>query len=77
MGSGAVVYRCLGAYEACLPAEQRQTGKAPLQRLECKHLTLRTRLRRLTRRTSCFSKKQFFYYGLIALFTFHFFFRYL
>ena len=46
VGRGAVVCRCLGAYEACLPAEQRQTGKAPLQRLERKHLTLRTRLRR-------------------------------
>ena len=63
-----------GAYEACLPAEQRQTGKAPMQRLERKHLTLRTRLKRLTRKTICFSKKQFFHDGLITLFIFHFFF---
>lgn len=63
-----------GAYEACLPAEQRQAGKAPLQRLERKHLTLRTRLKRLTRKTICFSKKQFFHDGLITLFIFHFFF---
>lgn len=63
-----------GAYQACLPAEQLQTGKAPLQRLERKHLTLRTRLKRLTRKTSCFSKKQFFHDGLITLFIFHFFF---
>jgi len=53
-----------GAYEACLPTEQRQTGNAPLQRLERKRLTLRTRLRRLTRRTSYFSKKQFFHVWL-------------
>lgn len=64
-----------GTYEACLPAEQRQTGKTPLQRLERKRLTLRTRLRRLTRRTNCFSKKQFFHDGLIALFIFYSFFR--
>jgi len=63
-----------GAYEACLPTEQRQTGKAPMQRLERKHLTLRTRLKRLTRKTICFSKKQFFHDGLITLFIFHFFF---
>ena len=31
-------------------------------------------LKRLTRRKSCFSKKQFFYDGLIVLFIFHFFF---
>ena len=63
-----------GAYEACLPAEQRRTGKAPMQRLERKHLTLRTRLKRLMRKTICFSKKQFFHDGLITLFIVHFFF---
>lgn len=62
------------AYEACLPAEQRQIGKASMQRLERKHLTLRTRLKRLTRKTICFSKKQFFPDGLITLFIVHFFF---
>ena len=62
------------AYEACLPAEQRQVGKAAMQRLERKHLTLRTRLKRLARKTICFSKKQFFHDGLITLFIFHFFF---
>ena len=59
-----------GAYGACLPADQHQVGKAPMQRLERKHLTLRTRLKRLT---ICFSKKQFFPDGLITLFIFHFF----
>ncbi len=68
MDSGTVVYGCLGAYEACLPATQRQTGKAPMQRLERKHLALRTRLKRLLRKTICFSKKQFFHDGLITFF---------
>ena len=49
------------AYEACLPAEQRQVGKPAMQRLERKQLTLRTRLKRLARKTICFSKKQFFH----------------
>ena len=43
--------------EACLPAAQHQVGKGALQRLERKHLTLRTRLKRLARKTICFSKK--------------------
>ena len=63
-----------GAYTACLPADQHQVGKPPLQRLERKHPTLRTRLKRLTRRTICFSKKQFSHDGLITLFIVHFFF---
>ena len=50
-----------GAYAACLPAAQHRVGKAPMQRLERQHLTLRTRLKRLTRRTICCSKKQFFH----------------
>ena len=54
-----------GAYAACLPAVQHQVGKVPMQRLERKHLTLRTRLKRLARRMICFSKKQFFHDGLI------------
>ena len=62
------------AYQVCLPAGQRQAGKKPLQRLERKHLTLRTRLKRLMRKTICFSKKQFFHDGLITRFIFHFFF---
>lgn len=57
-----------------MPAEQGQTGKAPMQRLQRKHLPLRTRLKRLVRKTICFSKKQFFPDGLITLFIFHFFF---
>ena len=63
-----------GTYMACLPVEQHQVGKAPMQRLERKHLTLRTCIKRLACKTICFSKKQFFYDGLIISFIVHFFF---
>ena len=63
------------AYVDRLPAEQRVEDKAQLQSLERKHLTLRTRLKRLTRKTICFSKKTFFHDGLISLFIHHFFFQ--
>ncbi|GAA3955736.1 hypothetical protein GCM10022406_41410 [Hymenobacter algoricola] len=63
------------AYVDRLPAEQHVEDKAQLQRLERKHLTLRTRIKRLTRKTICFSKKSFFHDGVIALFIHHFFFQ--
>ena len=76
--AGGVVAQWLtdawGAYAACLPAAQHHVGKAPMPRLERKHLTLRTRLKRLARRTCCFSKKQFFHDEIITLFIFLFFF---
>ena len=62
------------AYVDELDPARRTEGKAALQGLERKHLTLRTRLKRLARKTICFSKKQFFHDGLITLFIFHFFF---
>ena len=61
------------AYVDELDPARRTEGKAALQGLERKHLTLRTRLKRLARKTICFSKKQFFHDGLITLFIFHFF----
>jgi len=63
------------AYVDRRPTEQRLEDKTQLQRLERKHLTLRTRLKRLTRKTICFSKKTFFHDGLISLFIQHFFFQ--
>ena len=47
-----------GAYERCLKIEQHQVGKANTQRIERKHLTLRTRIKRLARKTICFSKSE-------------------
>ena len=63
------------AYTTCLPAEEHQIDKPQLQRLERKHLTLRTRVKRLTRKTICFSKLLFFHDGIISLFIHHFFFK--
>jgi insertion element IS1 protein InsB len=45
-----------GAYQRHLPAEQHTVGKCYLQKIERKHLTLRTRLKRLMRQTLCFSR---------------------
>jgi len=45
-----------GAYERHLPSEQHTVGKANTQKIERKHLTLRTRIKRLVRKTICFSK---------------------
>jgi IS1 family transposase len=45
-----------GAYERHVEAEQHTVGKAHTQKIERKHLTLRTRIKRLVRKTICFSK---------------------
>jgi insertion element IS1 protein InsB len=45
-----------GAYRRHLPAAQHTVGKRYLQKIERKHLTLRTRLKRLTRQSLCFSR---------------------
>jgi len=45
-----------GAYERHLDAEQHTIGKAHTQKIESKHINLRTRIKRLARRTICFSK---------------------
>jgi IS1 family transposase len=44
-----------GAYERHLPAELHEVGKRKPQRIERKHLRLRTRIKRLVRKTICFS----------------------
>ena len=43
-----------GAYERHLDADQHQVGKANTQKIESKHINLRTRIKRLVRRTICF-----------------------
>jgi insertion element IS1 protein InsB len=45
-----------GAYTRHLEAGEHQPGKRHTQKIERKHLTLRTRIKRLTRKTICFSK---------------------
>jgi insertion element IS1 protein InsB len=57
-----------GAYRRHLPAEQHTVGKRYLQKIERKHLTLRTRLKRLTRQGLCFSRSIAMHDLVIGLF---------
>jgi insertion element IS1 protein InsB len=43
-------------YSSLLPCKQHTVGKSNTQRIERKNLTLRTRIKRLARKTICFSK---------------------
>jgi len=45
-----------GAYHRHLAPDQHVVGKRRTQQLERKHLTLRTRIKRLVRKTICFSR---------------------
>lgn len=57
-----------GAYERHIEPEKRETGKQNTQKIERKHLTLRTRIKRLARKTICFSKKTQMHDIVIGLF---------
>ena len=43
-----------GVYQRRLPPDQHRVGKLSMQKMERKHLTLRTRLNRLARKTCVF-----------------------
>lgn len=58
----------LGTYERHLDPQGHETGKDNLQKIERKHLTLRTRIKRLARKTICFSKSIFMHDLVIGLF---------
>jgi insertion element IS1 protein InsB len=45
-----------GAYKCDIDAAQHTMGKAHTQKIESQHSNLRTRIKRLVRRTICFSK---------------------
>lgn len=45
-----------GAYSRHLEADKHEIGKQYMQKIESKHINLRTRIKRLARRTICFSK---------------------
>lgn len=47
-----------GAYKRHLPAALHEVGKQKTQRIELKHLRLRTRIKRLARKKICFSKSE-------------------
>lgn len=56
------------SYRKYLPSDKHVISKNETQRIENKNLTLRTRLKRLTRKTSCFSKSEEVHDGVIGLF---------
>src|SRR5262249_5157068 len=57
-----------GTYERHVDAEHHAVGKEHMQRIESKHITLRTRIKRLVRRTICFSKTEHMHDLVIGLF---------
>lgn len=57
-----------GAYKRLLDQQHHTVGKANTQRIERKHLTLRTRIKRLARKTICFSKSEEMHDTVIGLF---------
>ena len=57
-----------GAYKRHLAPELHEVGKHPTQQLERKHLTLRTRIKRVVRKTICFSKSTRMHDLVIGLF---------
>jgi insertion element IS1 protein InsB len=57
-----------GAYTRHVETDQHQPGKRNAQKIERKHLTLRTRIKRLVRKTICFSKSTQMHDIVIGLF---------
>jgi insertion element IS1 protein InsB len=57
-----------GAYERHIEPVLHTVGKANTQTIERQHLTLRTRIKRLARKTICFSKSEWLHDVVIGLF---------
>jgi insertion element IS1 protein InsB len=57
-----------GAYERRIDPKQHAVGKQHTQTIESKHINLRTRIKRLVRRTICFSKMTTMHDLVIGLF---------
>ena len=57
-----------GAYERHIDPEQHTVGKQYTQKIESNHINLRTRIKRLVRRTICFSKTTTMHDLVIGLF---------
>ena len=57
-----------GVYNRYLPATAHTVGTIHTQQSERKHLTLRTQIKRLARKTICFSKSIFMHDTVIGLF---------
>lgn len=58
----------LGAYHRGLRYDAHEEGKRNTQKIERKFLTLRTRIKRLARKTICFSKSDLMHDTVIGLF---------
>lgn len=58
----------LSAYRKLLDANKHIEGKLNTQRIERKFLTLRTRIKRLARKTICFSKNELMHDTIIGLY---------
>ena len=57
-----------GAYERHIDVEQHHVGKENTQKIESKPINLRTRIKRLVRRTLCFSKTERMHDLVLGLF---------
>ena len=57
-----------GAYQRQMEEQAHVIGKSNTQKIERKHLTLRTRIKRLARKTICFSKSIVMHDLVIGLF---------
>ena len=57
-----------GTYERHIDPAQHTIGKAYTQKIESKHINLRTRIKRLVRRTMCFSKTTLMHDLVVGLF---------
>lgn len=57
-----------GVYSRHLASDSHEVGKQNTQKIERKHLTLRTRIKRLARKTICFSKSILMHDIVLGLF---------
>ena len=56
------------SYRKCIPASKHIAGKADTWRTERKNLNFRTHIRRLNRKTICFSKNEKVHDNVIGLY---------
>ena len=56
------------SYSSLIPKEKHVIGKRNTQKIENKNLLLRTRIKRLARKTICFSKSETLHDTVIGLF---------
>ena len=57
-----------GAYSRLLPAEKHQVGKDETWKIERKNLNFRTHLKRLSRKTICYSKNEQIHDNVISMY---------